>query len=392
MERKFFFGERGGDQFLFWEMLPPQLPPARPRISIQILRIRPATHAAWFLFLSSLDNLLLVKTIITMLAALLLATASMAQNPRYQQYTGRYGGNSGICLFADGKFMLYGYATTVFGKYLFEKDYLLFYPDQPSLFTVYAHRNPTLRDSTRINFVHFQDGQTWVQFDKAAALRVFNEDANCFDAPFVYQHPQPIQTFSLMTAVEDRQGSKTTVWQYNNKDGCNDFVFIYNKPKQVYENFSAHMEGNAIKLSNTSEAFTKAPLDEEERKQWQEILQWKEQYFATQAEEQDIVFANKHYNSFLPDLKNYNYEQASALYIAKNAADNEAYFRGNQYKDDRYLRKYTKLLPLQQNGSYTGPYNTGSIFFTRCGDATGKSYKYNGFVKYEEEGKQELIP
>ena len=38
---------------------------------------------------------------------------------RYKEVEGRYGGNDGICLFDDGKYMLYGYATAIFGTYIF---------------------------------------------------------------------------------------------------------------------------------------------------------------------------------------------------------------------------------------------------------------------------------
>ena len=63
---------------------------------------------------------------------------------RYKEISGRYGSNDGICLFEDGTFMLYGYATAVFGHYGFEKDYLLFYTDKQDLFEIYAHQDPSL--------------------------------------------------------------------------------------------------------------------------------------------------------------------------------------------------------------------------------------------------------
>ncbi|MBV7531107.1 hypothetical protein [Chitinophaga sp. sic0106] len=322
----------------------------------------------------------------TICAALVLATTAQAQNPRYKQHAGRYGGNSGICLFEDGKFMLYGYATAVFGQYVFEKDYLLFYPDKPPAFMVYAHKNPTLHDSSRINFVNFQDGKTWVQFNKTPAQRVFNDDANCFDAPFVYQHPTTPQEFTLV-AASDEDEKQLISWQYNNSMGYNDFVFIYNKPKREYEHFSARLEKDALKTDN-GQGYTKVPANDDN--DWKEILEWKNQYLAPAATEKDIVLANKHYNTFNPDLKLYHYDSKTALYTSKNAADNEDYFRDNQYRDDRYLRMYENLTPHQQSKATSIQSAAGSIFFTACGNE--KSYHYNGFIKYKEDKPEGPLP
>ncbi|SHM87314.1 hypothetical protein SAMN05444266_112141 [Chitinophaga jiangningensis] len=325
----------------------------------------------------------------TICAALLLATGAQAQQPRYKQHAGRYGGNSGICLFEDGKFLLYGYATAVFGQYLFEKDYLLFYPDKPAVFTVYAHKNPALHDSTRINFVNFQDGRTWVQFNNTKAQRAFNEDANCFDAPFVYQHPGNLKTFTLLAAAPESE--QLVSWEYANAKGCNDFIFLYNKPKREYEHFSAHLEQGTLKTDN-GQAYTKVTQDESEDGQWKEILEWKRQYFASAAQEADKVLANKHYNTFAPDLKQYTFDNKTALYIANNAEDNEAYFRGNQYKDDRYIRLYEKILPQRESKVSHLSSAPGSIFFTVCGEGSEKSYHYNGFIKYEEDKPDGPLP
>ncbi|MCH5686926.1 hypothetical protein LWM68_23230 [Niabella sp. W65] len=188
----------------------------------------------------------MMKPITLFILVFMIASAAVAQNnaSRYRQYAGRYGGNSGICLFEDGGFMLYGYATAVFGKYIFEKDYLSFFPDQPELFEVYAHYNKALGDSTRINFAGFQEGRTFIQFNKQKPQRVFNEDANCFDAPFVYQGVQPLTSFTLSFIKESvwrDQGKGNPSWQYEVKSNYNDFIWIFNEPKREYENFSARL-------------------------------------------------------------------------------------------------------------------------------------------------------
>ncbi len=95
----------------------------------------------------------------------------LSAKDRYKAVCGRYGSMDGICLFDDGRFMLYGYATAVFGHYTFEKDYVLFVPDKPERFGIYAWKNKSIGDSTRLYFWGFEEGNTFVQFDKQAVKR-----------------------------------------------------------------------------------------------------------------------------------------------------------------------------------------------------------------------------
>jgi hypothetical protein len=340
----------------------------------------------------------MMKPITLFILVFMIASAAVAQNnaSRYRQYAGRYGGNSGICLFEDGGFMLYGYATAVFGKYIFEKDYLSFFPDQPELFEVYAHYNKALGDSTRINFAGFQEGRTFIQFNKQKPQRVFNEDANCFDAPFVYQGVQPLTSFTLSFIKESvwrDQGKGNPSWQYEVKSNYNDFIWIFNEPKREYENFSARLTAASgktrLQLSNYggNEGYVKQIPDKEEKQQWLEILEWKKQYDASKHPGGTAVFANKHYHVFpQPDSLNYIWDEASQQYISRQAGNNEVYYQNNQYNDDRFLRKYVKLEP-QNKGAVNFAEDSAtnnSIFYTICGEGSRPSYRYQGFVEYKD--------
>jgi len=118
--------------------------------------------------------------------------------------SGQYGGNSGICLFEDGRFLLYGYATSVFGSYVFEKDYLLFYPDEAPLFQLYGRHKPNFTDSTCINLAGFEEGKTYVQFDNDSTHRVFNDKANCFSPLLFIRNPNRFNRLNLLY--------KTSLW------------------------------------------------------------------------------------------------------------------------------------------------------------------------------------
>lgn len=334
-----------------------------------------------------------------------MASTSFAQNTsreRYRQHAGRYGSNSGICLFDDGRFMLYGYATAVFGSYSFKGNYLEFIPDKPKLFEVYAHYNRTLGDSTRINFAGFEEGKTFVQFNEEKRQRVFNEDANCFDAPFVYQTHQQLSSFTLSFISENvwwDLGRPNPSWQYEPAKKYNDFILIFNEPKREYENFDARfakVEGNTIlQLSNYGgeEGFVKQAPDKEEQKQWQDILEWKKQNDELMRTPVSAIFANQHYRLFPPpDSLNYVFNDAANEYRSRQANDNEEYFRSNQYQDDRLLRKYVKLVAQNKDtAGFTADNGAdNSIFYTVCGAGARPSYHYNGFVVNEEDTTERI--
>ncbi|MCZ4244263.1 preprotein translocase subunit SecD [Pedobacter punctiformis] len=320
---------------------------------------------------------------------------------RYKQLSGRYGSTTeGIYLFDDGKFLLYGYATAIFGNYGFEKDYLLFSPDKPKLFEVYAYQNKSMANGTRVNFSGFdRGGKTFVQFEGESIKRVFNKDANCFDGPFVYEAKKKPKNM-VLSILEEAQWSGEKInysWLYNNDKGYNDFILIYNKPTHYYENFkgmiSALKDKTVLKLAGYlgNKDFLKQQSNEDQQ-QWLEVLEWKKQYYISKDRVEDVLFVNKHYNSFTPpDSLNYVYNEASNEYISKHAAENEEYYRQNQYNADHYLRKYVKLEPVTKgNARFSeNDVSTSSIFYTVCGEGSEKSYHYNGYQKYPEELKKE---
>ncbi|WP_114792562.1 hypothetical protein U0035_02275 [Niabella yanshanensis] len=348
-----------------------------------------------------------MKQVLLLISLFIMVSATPAQNAnqdRYRQYAGKYGGNSGVCLFNDGRFMLYGYSTAVFGSYSFKDDDLQFITDKPELFEVYAHDNSTLGDSTRMNFAGFEEGKTFVQFNEENRQRVFNDDANCFDAPFVYETDQQLTRFTLSYIRENvwwDLGRPNPSWQYGPAKKYNDFILIFNKPKREYENFAARfakVDGRIIlQLSNYGgeEGFIKQVPDKEEQKQWQEILEWKKQYDESKTTTVHAVFANKHYRLFpSPDSLNYISNDAANEYISRQADDNEEYFRSNQYQDDRLLRKYIKLVPQNKDTANFTEDNgaDNSIFYVVCGEGTRPPYRYQGFVTYEEKKEEERIP
>ena len=313
----------------------------------------------------------------------------------YKQVAGRYGHSEGLCLFDDGTFLLYGYATAIFGHYYFEKDYLLFYPDKPELFEVYATSNKSIGKDVKLNFVNFEgNGRAFFQSGADSARQVFNDGANCFDAPFVVEENKVPAAFTLSVEVPDHEPSPdANAYYYENPGLYNDFMIVYAPSKRIYEPFSASFykedEHVLLSLSNfvTAKGYYKNETDEEEQKQWKEVLEMKEQYKTEREMIKEGVFANEHYNTFWPEMETYDFDRAQNLYVSKNAADNEAYFKQNAYSDDRYLRRFVQLQPKTKSKMDTSkmPLANGSIFYTVCDAAAENDYHYKALdTPYED--------
>lgn len=340
-----------------------------------------------------------MKTLKAICLLLLLVKFSLAQTMddkhKFKKISGCYGSTTeGICLFDDGKFLLYGYATAVFGKYSFEKDYMSFVPDVPPLFEVYATTNKNIGDSTRANFRGFDRGRnTFVKFGDRDVARVFNIDANCFDSPFVYQTTKLKGKTILSNYVEANFSSDDKIgvsWEYDLPTTYNDFIFIYNAPSRYEEKFEAIIEqtkeGDILRTSSYAreKGFAKRTIDPND-KNWEEMLDFKKQYDSNRAITDEVIYANKHYSAFSAPKEDYVFDNKTNQFVSKTANENEAYYLHNQYNDGRYLRKYVKIEPQLKTGFNPNSVKISptTIFYTVCGEGSRNSYHYNGYTKVE---------
>ncbi|TJY65847.1 preprotein translocase subunit SecD [Sphingobacterium alkalisoli] len=298
-----------------------------------------------------------------------------------KKHVGRYGGNDGICLFEDGQFLLYGYATAVFGNYHVENDGIHFYPDRRDLFEVYGHYNPQLEaEHSRWNFVGFEEGNTFVRYDEDSIHRVFNEGANCFSGPFIKSWPHGATIVSLTERNNEELTFKT--WHFENKDACNDFIAVYNEVREQHKDFRGALEGNILKLSNYGgdEGYTKREDDQE----WDDILALKAEY-ASFRDFGDVILSNPHHRSFQRDISSYKLDISTNQYILSDTLGNEDYCRDSPYQDDRFLRKYDKIHVAKESTDEieSGKVALSSIIYTVCDEDAEDSYRYDSEFESE---------
>ncbi|QNL47960.1 hypothetical protein H8S90_14165 [Olivibacter sp. SDN3] len=268
--------------------------------------------------------------------------------------SGIYGGaHGGICLFDDGKFLLYGYATAIFGDYQYANEMITFTPEKPNPFEVYAHQNKSIRSGARINFIGFEENQTFVRFDQDSLYRVFNEGANCFEFPYVHQIKICPKTVEFRQLVEDFNGygaTAETTMTYALDSGYNDFIFIYNAPVFPSEKFSVSVEKNSENILSLSgdylgtDKFSRREEGEAYRQDWEDLLAIKENHFRKVAAD------------------DYTFDETKNQFIHRTLPEQQ------YHEEPNILKEYIKLQSLTsgKGGDRTQPVASESIFYTIC--------------------------
>lgn len=320
----------------------------------------------------------------------------------HKKVSGKYGGTTeGIYLFEDGKFLLYGYATMIFGSYAFEKEYFRFYPDKPDhTFVIFGRKNKNITNGMKVNFKGFERGTTFIQFDNGSTKRVFNENANCFSTPYVWETsyiPKRIRLTHIFDEYWYRQPTNTE--SFTPDKDYNDFIMFYNKPDYYREPFDVSIttEGDiaALRTTLTATVYEMQRDDEDGRNEWLDAEQLKTDYYRAQ-EKGHVLFANNHYKLFFEaDDTEYVYDQASDQYISRHAYDEKIDYNHDEnddYNSDTALKKYMQVKPaaLENKEMKSEDIDVHPVFYTTCNEPE-KSYKYKGF-KEKKETAQDPLP
>lgn len=324
-----------------------------------------------------------MKKVLWSLLLLAICSNAMSQTTKINKdYIGRYGSSDGICIFEDGKFLLYGYATMVFGNYKLDGSKIEFRPYRRDLFEFYGNRNPQLENGkTRWHFVGFERGNTFVKFDEDSVQRVFNVGANCFSSPFIHNHDETVKAITLIEEKEGFDGNSYLNWQFTNAD-CNDFIIVYNEVKYENEDFFGTIEDGVLRISNYGgDSGYKKHQDDHE---WDDIISMKKEYENYQGNDQ-AVYANREFANFQMDSSRYTLELSTNQYMVADTTINAAYYKDSPYQDDRILRKFDKMerksasnKVLESNGIAHS-----TIFYTTCEDVEN-SYRYKSEYESEE--------
>ena len=306
----------------------------------------------------------------------------------------------GIALFKDSSFLIFGYATLVYGNYHKKGDIYHFITQKFPLFEVYGHYNPQLKDTCRMMFNNFEDDFILVQFNNEPVRRVFNKEPNCFTFPYVYDHnniPEKIKLTHVPGVEYWNTDSNTKEWTYLNKNKYNEFVLGFTKGRREGMDFPGK-----ITLKNGVEMLTLDPWADEplknisasvDEENWKDLFETKEEIDKQKTQSRDTLFFNKHYSLF-EDRIHYQVKLDSLnneWYPVGVPEQSEEWYQQEPFKDFRRVRLFEKMIPAKTaatQSKYNGDY--AEIFFTECGN--GESYEYEGIPPPKAEARTEILP
>ncbi|RZL51242.1 MAG: hypothetical protein EOP00_00045 [Pedobacter sp.] len=301
-----------------------------------------------------------MKNIFTIFLLLFSTTIIAQETTMKNSISGMYGqgSQSGIYIYDDGTFALFGYATLVMGKYTLKDDQINFLPDiSKQVFTVLGRKNPNIKKGVKLTFSgnFLNDGPTYIKFDNDPLINTFEEDYDGGSSEYVAELPYQPKTISLA------QNTVNHLYRYNTNtfnlsENCNDFMLFYHKTISEQKPFSATLKtdnGKTILQSRWGE-FIKYEIGKDTefetfltnyKKQAIKDKDVKVFYFNDQLKTaKGFNYLSEEFSIF--DINNYVLDEASNKYIR-----NDIYKKGTNYSnvlvsdyhDESYILKYNNI-------------------------------------------------
>ncbi len=321
------------------------------------------------------------------------------------------GNGGGIVIMDNQRFLLFGYATLVFGSYSGTDSHLQFKPDKFPAFTAFGRSEPSLQDKVRFRFVNFDEDDNYFQLGNGETVPVLNEDKNCVNSYLFKEFPKRKNdtNFTLMNDQEFEPYEDGINMQQFMLEGNNDFIVIHNPMKRYYRDFEAAITKGKDGLIIHTSAYDDFAESERHSKYsgYDSFMKFAEM---DQLEKRSELYVNEdeklveNYIDGAPDiylettefinLKNYKSDQTKNVLIFNGNPDELT----NKY--DRELRHYKEILPaksvIQQIPAASKLKKP--LFFSVCNDE--KCYEYLTKSQLEEgnlrgddeERKQQMVP
>ena len=271
-------------------------------------------------------------------------------------------GGSSLALFENRKFVLVAYATLVVGKWDVENDVtLVLNPENPAnSLQVFARNNPELKAGAQIIFNGIENNEIYFGAAQNAMKRVFNNDANCFDSPYILNEKSIAGTY-FIADLENPENRK--IFSFSTKN-YNQFVIKYVDESQFFPPMMFDIVKNGLKniADLKSPVAKKNPLPTKGEEA--EFLKTAVQKF-NQTNNEEFVLLNTDFRLMnglenAPNLSNYQFNTAKNRYEAKVKHDEP-----NEYLKRDVLFKFEKVkledLPLQAFKPLKG-----SVFNAKC--------------------------
>ncbi|PKV49134.1 hypothetical protein ATE84_1151 [Aquimarina sp. MAR_2010_214] len=237
-------------------------------------------------------------------------------------------GGSHLFVLENGKFVITYFGGVQVGQWKKERDHtFLFTPNvKTNQFELYGRHNKNIKDSLKISFMGFEESQNFVGLKKTKddvhiMKQVFNEDANCFNYPYVEIFKKHTDIISFMTSNEEM---KATIIDFDTKN-FNDFIaYFFPSENEAYP-FYAKLKENKLYLDE-NEYSEKHPLPAEG-----EDIEFI-RAIANKNTSEDKIFCNPSYNKFEGNINDsYVFNKEKEAYIHP-----DYYTEGDEFKEDTY--------------------------------------------------------
>lgn len=274
--------------------------------------------------------------------------------------SGKYtqGSTSGIYIYDDGTFALFGYATLILGNYIIKNNQIAFTPNTPKqAFAILGRENKAIKKGIKLTLgtAFIIDGPTYVKFDDGTLM-------NIFDKHFISGQPSYTTTLPYHPKIISlAQNTPNSLYRYNTntfslEGKYNDFLLYYyraSSPQQPFIASFATENGKSI-LQSRWGSFEKQTGERDE--EWETFLAKNKK----QDEENNnltVFYFNDqlksatgfdHLSEASPvfDINNYVLDQASNKFIRK-----DIYKKGTDYlnavvanyHDESYILSYNKI-------------------------------------------------
>lgn len=271
-------------------------------------------------------------------------------------------------------FLVMAYGTLIKGTWSIKKDLIELKPQNPDAkFYVYARKNPNIKTGMRIGFSGDKIGNSGILVGEFPNKMqpLFNEDANCFDFPYVHVFKEKPATLSLLEEqnYENEMGVEIPKLIYNFPTGdYNDFIVQHMQDGLYHNDFIFKMtkdgsslvddSGKPLRKSTVKEAF---PHEEE--------LKFMEGAF-NRAFDADYKLVNNAYNTHDDmdqeiDLEYYKYDAQKNVYVNPAVPAKQLNYKSEDYHYNEVLMKFDKIKGTSQPQVAVKPLSN-SIFTAKC--------------------------
>lgn len=269
------------------------------------------------------------------------------------------GATAGIYIFDDNTFVLYGYATLIFGEYSLHNNSIAFIPYKPEQpYTILGRENKSIKKGINLTFQRsfIEYDSIYMKFDNSNPINLLDSNVN----KGVPYHTTNVDIKpNLITFIQNKENGKNknsiNAYSFNINTNLNDFLLFYNVPKRESEPFSGKIitknkqtilicDWGDFKKQNEEKAEELKFLNQY-KKEYEKNKNLSEFYFNDQMKKATgYNHLSEEENIF--SIDNYILDLISNKYIHKDIYKKQKKYlteKVNDYHDESIILKYVKI-------------------------------------------------